>query len=209
LEELAMSRLPNKIGFICGECGCTYDIAEIRNCLPECHQCGAGNWTIVILYQDVSVETSGASILSGLTTGFSWRTSTTHSNEKRYENVSSQVVHFIVEDDSMIGIRIEGFARRHEQHTMIERGGRTCEVCEQLFVPSEDKSWTQKGFCSKSCAAKAGADLEEAGSDSISSFPTVKQATAVCENGHEFSVPVTYSGCLRPCPECKSKTPIP
>jgi len=204
-----MTRLPNKIGFFCGECGCGYNLSQVRESLPECRQCGADAWTIVIVYQDVTAETSGASILSGLTTGFSWTSTTTHSNEKRFENVPSQVVQFIVDDDSLIGVRIDGYARRYEQQKMLDRGGRTCEECGQLFVPSENKSWTQQGYCSKSCAARAGAELEAAEPDSVSKFPKVKQATAVCENGHEFSVPVTYSGCLRPCPVCKSKTPIP
>ena len=82
-----------------------------------------------------------------------------------------------------------------------------CLVCDALYVPAENKSWTGQGYCSKSCAMEDdAAPVFEALTEKHLRVPMI---AVVCPNGHEFEVFASFSGCIRPCPDCRAKTSVP
>jgi hypothetical protein len=71
------------------------------------------------------------------------------------------------------------------------------------------RTWNEQGYCSKLCASRDGANpaVEPSG---LPGRPSRGHMVEVaCPQGHRFEVLASFSGCIRQCPECGAKTPVP
>lgn len=85
----------------------------------------------------------------------------------------------------------------------------TCKHWNAKFVAASQKPWTARGYCSKFCYLKA--EHEASASPRArkeKASPTVDTLAVQCPAGHSFNVQRAFSGTLRRCPYCGSKTAI-
>jgi hypothetical protein len=79
----------------------------------------------------------------------------------------------------------------------------------RVYVPAPNKPWTGKGYCSKFCGVKEDGLSAIVTFDEEESPQQSKTVSVQCPAGHPFDVPISFSGLMRPCPQCKQKTRIP
>ena len=204
-----MARRPSEIRFVCESCRRPAKVGDIRRWSEQCRYCQGRSWQLLVNYTDTQVEASILGLLSSLIFGVGEPTRKTYTNQVVVDSVSAEVAQFLTEKRRLVASRVVEYIRLREQQELLDRGARACRICNGVCVPAEDKPWTQEGYCSRSCAARDGFEespLFEPSTDNRHAAPTI---TVVCPNGHAFEVLASFSGCMRPCPDCGAKTPVP
>ncbi len=204
-----MPRKPSQIGFVCESCKKAAKARQIRRWLGQCRRCQAQSWTLLVSYTDTEVDTSALGLLTSPLFGHK---KNTYTNQTAVNGLSARIAQYLTETKSLVASRVVDVLHRLELQSLHDRGAQSCRICDALYVPAEQKPWTQQGYCSKSCAAHSGPTETPIFEESTDDTPTHRVASTVkviCTNGHEFQVLASFSGCIRVCPDCAAKTPIP
>lgn len=221
-----MPKAPNLVIFRCESCGraINTDARMGNHLLPWkrklpielngfCRSCGGDSWTISVLYAQSGFDPDESALLIGLSAATHVRfvEPTTSLSQADYPHVCAAIVAKLNEVPSERMKRVAAFATTREREQLKERGARECGRCGTLFVPTPGKAWSEKGFCSKMCCVeKEGAFACSAPDDAADRKPTQSNTISVtCGAGHHYDVPISFSGLVRPCPQCGLKTAVP
>lgn len=221
-----MPREPSLAIFTCEFCGraSQADARMANHLLPfkrrlpilangRCRHCGGEYWSISVLFAEAGVDVAESVVGIGLavTTGHGFVQQSTAVNRIDYPHVAATIVAQLNEEPRGRMMRVAQFATAMERDRLKQQGGRDCAQCGALFVPASKTPWSEKGYCCKMCL------VEAEGASSAVTFSEVEQPErealnrikVQCVSGHIFEVPRSFSGLLRPCPECGEKTRVP
>lgn len=163
-------------------------------------------WTLIASYTETEVERTSLEL--GVVS-IGWNEVSSATNNFAVSGVSAEVASELTEDKSQTLERVSDYFRTRQQQQALSQGAKLCKTCQTLFYPTAEKLWTGQGFCSKLCGVKAGA-ITDVMIESPAALESTKRTIEVsCPGGHVFEVLPTFSGCLRPCPQCGAKCPVP
>jgi hypothetical protein len=201
-----MSQAPSEICFVCEACQKPATARHVRRWSGLCRHCQGQSWSLIVSYTHAEAEPSAAGLLASATIGVGFSKVTTTTNQTVVDGVSSKIAHALTEKRSQVAVRVVQYLRLRDQQNMRDRGAISCQMCDALYIPTDEKTWSRQGFCSKSCAAKGDADPVFETTEKPARVPMI---SVVCPNGHQFEVFASFSGCIRPCPDCRAKTHVP
>ena len=75
---------------------------------------------------------------------------------------------------------------------MKKSGAISCKQCNALFVPASNKSWTENGFCSASCAKQQGETVSNEELFVQRSQSKVSNIEVTCSSSHAFEVMASF-----------------
>lgn len=198
------SRLPSKVSFACESCGWKPWNGQLYRRRAVCKRCQDRSWALTASYTEREVSIG---LLGLLTTGRYFAVDE-YTNQITLEKVNPNVVIELLEDRRLMLQRVSAYVTLREQERLRERGAIVCKACGALFVPAESKTWNEHGYCSKACAAEDDlVAFQPAGETKVVQQRVTVRVT--CPAGHEFEQLASFSGCLRPCPECGAKCHVP
>lgn len=118
-----------------------------------CSACGGDSWVVSVVFGESSVDLleSAAGMALAATAGVGFVQNSTSTNRTDYSDISSEVVAKLNESPSERMKRVAAFAATMERERLRQQGARECASCGVLFVPTPDKPWSEKGFCSRMC----------------------------------------------------------
>jgi hypothetical protein len=152
-----MPRAPSQILFVCESCQQQVDPRQLRRSSGRCDRfSGQGSWTLLVRYTDTETDVS-MSLLGSLSLAFfgiGWQTVNNYTNQMAVGGVSADVAQYLTESPSLVAHRVVEYVRLCDQQDLKQRGAQACKGCGAMYVPSDDKVWTELGYCSKMCAAK-------------------------------------------------------
>lgn len=211
----------DRVAFACESCGQESAIQKLRRNGGACSNCGAESWRLTTIYFD------GDTLNDPLHLFLRWAFEfyVVEEIEDTTEIVTTNVSGADAFDIARLGWKHKGAACRYmemrrelDAETQREAqkaiGGRNCVRCGFFFMPAADKPWTAAGFCSKGCCGSLDEIpdlpyLPVAPDPVVTSKPTARTISLVCNNGHAFHVAAMYAGTIRPCPVCQRKTEVP
>lgn len=177
-----------------------------------CRACGGDLWTITVAYAETSIdlEESALGLALGGPFGAGFVQTSTSVNQMDYRHVNAAVVAKLNEEPQERLQRVGAFATMMERAKFKLAGARECGACQTLFMRTDGKTWTDKGYCSKLCMAKAeGPAALAALRKPAAPEPRVSMIRVQCAAGHEFDVPWSFAGLTRKCPECGAMSKVP
>lgn len=202
-----MARPPDEIIFFCEGCRNSATPSQLRRWNALCQHCmRESSWTLIASYTDTETQTTAFGVASALMTGIQTYQFNEYTNTLQTPEVPNDVVRFLTSERKLVNERVSEYLSQRSRQDQLRQGALECKQCSATFMAAE-KSWHEKGFCSRLCAAQAGAE----GLDAPKAVKERPKDTVeiTCGQGHSFNVLSTFSGCLRPCPECGEKTPVP
>ena len=210
--------------FECGSCGrqSTADARMAASILPfkrklpieangQCRHCGGESCTISAIYAETGTDIQESALGLGMmaVSGYGFTQESTHANQLIYPDVPAAVVARLNEHPAERMARVGGFVQVMEREKLKKLGGQECTTCGALFVPAAGRVWDEAGYCSKMCLVKdkgPNAIPQSSTADEEAKPTRVNSIQAQCPSGHSFEVAASFSGMLRPCPQCGSKT---
>ncbi len=207
-----MPKEPTQIFFDCDGCRKRVTPRVIRRWAGICRKCESESWTLCANYSETSYGCSIFGLLAWFLFDRGWSNSTTHTTQVASQGITPEIAQKLTGEPSLVRFQVTQFLHQKELQELHTKGAQNCQVCNSLFVPVAEKSWTAQGFCSNACAAQDG--FEVVAADSSEETPETENqpsftTTVECPNGHKFEVMVSFSGMLRPCAECGAKTRVP
>jgi hypothetical protein len=205
-----MPRKPSHIVFVCEACRRQASPRNLRSWSGRCQRCKSdASWTLVVNYTESDTELSLLGTLSTMIFGLGWFSTKAYTNQMTASGISADVARYLTEKRSLVAPRVVEYIRLREQQNLQQRGAQSCKVCDARYVPSDEKPWSQEGYCSKVCATKDGAAFTVETDTSPGRKPRAHTIAVVCPQGHAFEVLESFAGCIRPCTECGAKTAVP
>lgn len=223
-----MPEIPESFSIGCEGCKKVQSPSAINGKAGLCPACGHDQWHVHVDFQSKSKGESvtravGLDML--MRVGFNIDTADS-------DDPSSRDFHFVpaseivelcrVHPDPLVLVaayvaRKESQLFNKHKAQMEERGGKNCEACNMLFVPSADKPWTLVGVCSKACCADKykASDYSQIEKDVLSTAAQLRssveeksvsdQVAVSCDCGNTFNLNRMYCGLFRKCPACGKK----
>jgi len=163
--------LPRVILFVCESCQGRYSANYVREHKGSCGHCHGDSWTLKIaftrprkqFYEYFGVLGVAARLIFG---SEDWDESQQYDFD--FPGVCADNAFKICQVPYREQYRVLEYIKYRQQldaeqqrEAMIDRGGQVCSQCGALFVPIEDKPWTQAGYCSKVCFSQAFADFSQ------------------------------------------------
>lgn len=201
-----MARKPDQIIFVCEQCGNKSRPHQVRKWDGYCRHCTReGTWTVVAAYIDSDTQQTAFGFVSSLLIGIGWIRINLYTNTLTATNVPVDVTRFLTADRKLLKSRVAQYVHLRHTQTMQKHGAVNCTHCSASFVPAKN-AWNESGFCSRVCATQAGTGTHVT-PKCVEHSASMRNVS--CSHGHQFEVHKSFTGCMRPCPACGTKTLIP
>ena len=197
--------------FVCEHCGFEATPKKVQSLTGLCRKCNQSTWTLVVEYSqtETNMSSSALGMASLLVTGYGWTAETRHSNQRELRSLDLYQVLELTNDIGAFEEKVATLLREIDREQRKSSGAVTCSECDALFVPSADKSWTERGFCSASCAKQQGEAVSSEELFVQRGKSKVSNIEVTCPGNHTFEVMASFAGCIRPCPTCGEKCEVP
>jgi hypothetical protein len=157
--------LPQAVVFVCESCEGHYSANYIREHEGSCGHCQGTSWTLNVAFveQEIIISATILGIILRWITGIGGHpVSKSHRVEMTFSGVTAADALKVCEIPFREQYRVLEYIKyrqeldaEEQREKMIDRGGQNCSTCGALFVPSDNRPWTQAGCCSKVCFAQA------------------------------------------------------
>jgi hypothetical protein len=164
-------QVPKVVLFVCESCQGHYSADYVREHEGICAHCQGESWTLEVSFieQKLNYSFSLLWLVAAVLAGFGWHPFLkTERLDMTFPKVSGPDAFTICQVPFREQYRVLEYIKYRQQldadeqrQKMIDRGGQTCSHCGTLFVPREDKPWSQAGFCSKLCHSQAAPKFTE------------------------------------------------